>query len=105
MNADHRVRDGLADVIGLSLDPRLPETDDGLALIYQMRAVRPSLRVVVLWSPECGDASAFEICADESLDICVDATTFSDALIASILAGASPTDSIQAATLAAETGS
>ena len=114
MNADHRVRDGLADLLGLTddidivattghtttaidatrelrpdivvLDPRLPETEDGLALVYQMRAVHPSLRVVVLWSPECGDPSAFEICADESLDTCVDATTFSDALIAAIRA-------------------
>ena len=114
MNADHRVRDGLADLIGLCddidivattgdttaainatrdlqpdtvvLDPRLPETDDGLALIYHMRVMRPPLRVVVLWSPECGDASAFEDAADESLDTCVDATTFSDALIAAIWA-------------------
>lgn len=116
MNADHRVRDGLADLIGLAdgidvvattghpstalaatrdlgpdivvVDPRLPTVGDGLTLMSGLRAVRPTVRILVLWSPECGDPADFDICADGSLDTCVDATTFSDELIAAIRATA-----------------
>lgn len=119
VDADHRVRDGLADLIGLTdgidviaatgrpsaaldatrelepdvviIDPRLPDIDAGLSLIVALRVVQPGVRIIVLCSPDFEQAEAVARGADFALDTCVDGTTFSDALLAAIRSDSDPT--------------
>jgi len=96
VDADHRVRDSLAGLIGLAagvnvvaivgqagdalsavsrnrpdvvvLDPRLPELEDGLSLIEVMHRIRPEVRVLVLgWS---GDHEEMAMAAGADGFIC-----------------------------------
>jgi len=111
VDADHRVRSGMTGLLELAdgltivaavgtadealaaarldpdaflLDPRLPEADEGLALIPRLRTVAPRARVLVLWwTPAVADA-AVAAGADGIIDKCEDPAPFTEAVLAAL---------------------
>jgi DNA-binding NarL/FixJ family response regulator len=112
VDADHRVRECLRDLINLGdgvqvvgavghgaaaieaverehphvvvIDPRLPELDAGLALVSHVRGAYPGVRVLVMgWSDALEQARA-----GASADGMLDKTAQPDDLVAQILAAA-----------------
>jgi DNA-binding NarL/FixJ family response regulator len=112
VDADHRVRECLRDLISLDdgamvvgavghgaaaieavehdqphvvvIDPRLPELDAGLALVQHVRATYPGVRVLVMgWSDALEQARA-----GVGSDGMLDKTAQPDDLVAQILAAA-----------------
>jgi DNA-binding NarL/FixJ family response regulator len=108
---DHRVRDSLADLIGLAdgvevvgttsqpaetlaaierlrpsvvvIDPYLPDLEDGLAFIRSLRANSPrALRIVATCRDGGIGEAALAAGADVVVDRCADAVVFQDAVLA-----------------------
>ena len=113
VDADHRVRSGMAGLLELAdgltiaaavgtvdealaagrldpdaflIDPRLPETEDGLALIGRLRSVAPRARVLVMWWTPAVAEAALACGADGVIDKCEDATPFTEDLLAALAA-------------------
>ncbi|HYC07026.1 MAG TPA: response regulator transcription factor [Candidatus Binatia bacterium] len=119
VDADHRVRSGMAGLLELAdgltiaaavgtadeaiaagrldpdaflIDPRLPEAEDGLALIPRLRVVAPRARVLVMWWTPAVAEAALACGADGVIDKCEDPTPFTEDLLAALAAprGGSP---------------
>jgi two-component system response regulator DesR len=113
VDADHRVRSGMAGLLELAdgltiaaavgtadealaagrldpdaflIDPRLPEAEDGLALIPRLRVVAPRARVLVMWWTPAVAEAALACGADGVIDKCEDATPFTADLLAALAA-------------------
>jgi two-component system response regulator DevR len=114
VDADHRVRDSLAEVVSLGsglevvgaashltaavtlinelrpdvviLDPRLPDLDGGIALVSTIRQADPSTRILLMtWSLE-HESDRLASAVDEIIDKCASA----DAFVGKIVAAARP---------------
>ena len=68
------------------VDPRLPDLDAGLAFIRRVHRVAPSVRVLVVCSPEFLDRAALA----EGVDGCLRKTFRPDDLTAAIVAASRP---------------
>jgi DNA-binding NarL/FixJ family response regulator len=75
---------GRVDPDAILLDPRLPEAEDGLALIDRLRASSPGSRIVVMfWEPAIAEA-ARAAGADGVVDKCADPAPFTEAVRAAV---------------------
>jgi CheY-like chemotaxis protein len=118
VDGDHRVRDSLADLIGLAegvevvgtcsqpgetleaikrldpdvvvIDPYLPDLDAGLALIRTLRARRRAIRIVATCRDDGLGPLALAAGADACVDRCADPTAFQEAVMAAACPDAAP---------------
>ncbi|MFI5226166.1 MAG: response regulator transcription factor [Candidatus Limnocylindrales bacterium] len=75
---------GRTDPDAILLDPRLPETEAGLALIDRLRESAPRSRILVMfWEPAIAEA-ALGAGADGVVDKCADPAPFAEAVLAAV---------------------
>jgi len=82
--ADEALAAGRLDPDAFLIDPRLPEAEDGLALIGRLRAVAPRARVLVMWWTPAVAEAALAGGADGVIDKCEDPTPFTEDLLAAL---------------------